>query len=78
MSFPSISGVSMLHPTLQYTLCAACGEGRDYEESGWPSEQQDQMQMLLFTFRKNKEQEAANKSQELSSCPAQQLSQSEG
>ena len=49
MSFPSISGVSMLHPTLQYTLCAACGEGRDYEESGWPSEQQDQMQMLLFT-----------------------------
>lgn len=69
----------MLHPTLQYTLSAACGEGRGHEESGWRSEQQDQMQMLLFTYvPKNKEQEAANKSQELSSCPAQQLSQSEG
>jgi len=36
------------------------------------------MQMLLFTFPKNKEQEAANESQELSSYPAQRLNQSEG
>lgn len=68
----------MLHPTLRYTLYAACGEGRGHEESGWRSEQQDQMQMLLFTFPKNKEREAAKESQELSSCPAQRLSQSEG
>lgn len=63
IGFPSISGVSGLHPTLQSALYAACGqlnrEDAGEQESGWRSEQQGQMQMLLFTpFPRSEEQRA--------------------
>lgn len=68
--FPSNSGVSGLHPTLQSALSAACGqlnrEGAGEQESGWRSEQQGQMQMLLFTPFPRLEEQRAGGCQQIS------------
>lgn len=73
---PCVAGPRGAHaePSLHARLCAACGwpdrESRE-EGFGWRSEQQEQLQMLVFALFprcENKEREAASSSRTKRSC----------